>query len=148
MTWLRCALGAVLLLSFNVVPASAQQGGNSLAGRWQCQMGISGQPQKRLVAVVTQYVLLLYQNGAFTAQGVMRAGVVTNQFQAQGRWGVQRQGQRYFMAAQGQQVLVAQNGFRRQSGFTQYVQVYNLNSMGHRSRLQNGSNMAITCQRR
>lgn len=146
MNWIRCALGALIMLFVLTPPASSQRQGNTLDGRWQCSLGVQD-PRRRLTTVMTRYILMLYPNGTFSAQGVTQGGVVTERFQASGRWGLSQKDKKYFVTARGQQTILYPNGQRAQRSFTNYGQVYSLNSFGIRTQTQSGSTVALSCQR-
>lgn len=156
MTFKRAyALGASLLtaatlLPFAAPPAAAQgtgQGtGQRMAGRWQCQSGIRD-PQGRKLATAWNYVLLLYPNGTFAAQGIIQGGAGRSQFQAQGRWQVNKEGDRWTIVVQGQQVMQQQYGGGQRSTFYTGGTIYSLNRFGNSSRTQDGQMVATVCQR-
>jgi hypothetical protein len=117
-----------------------------MAGRWQCQGGIRD-PRGQKIAVAVNYVIMLHPNGTFQAQGVMQGGVARSQFQAQGRWQVNREGQRWTIVTAGQQVLRNQMGQVQRQSFYDGGTIYSLNSYGNQSRTQDGQIVATSCQR-
>ena len=134
------------LLAATAPPAAAQSARQQLAGQWRCQAGIRD-PQGRRMAAIWNYVILLYPNGGFRAQGLIQAGAVRSQFQAQGRWGVSRNGGQWVLSAQGQQVVRHSTGYVTRGTFYSGGRLYSATAYGHNQRTPDGQLTSTTCRK-
>lgn len=132
---------ALTALAVDTTPAAAQQR-NPLVGRWSCQAATHN--TRNGFREARQYVLLLYANYTFRAQGRSQRGM---QFVAGGRWSVSRSNGAYWLSANGDAIIQMTTGQRIRGKHSTFGRVYNTRHIAWRNLAPGGVQITIQCRR-
>ena len=124
-------------------PAESQ--GNPLAGRWSCSQAVHN--TRNGFRSLSQYILVLYPNGRFQAQGSVRGGMAVSRIAAQGRWRVNRDSGAWWLSANGVQVTQFGNGRRIRGRHATFGKVFNARYIAWRNLAPGGMQITLACRR-
>lgn len=97
------SLAIAAIVAAGTASLAYAQGQVDVSGQWQCQIGAKAHNNDPLQAHQWQFVLALYQNGQFQAQGTYYSPSIgqTEQMRAYGSWQLQNSQQGPMLATNG-----------------------------------------------
>jgi len=116
-----------------------------LAGRWSCSQAVHN--TRNNFRSLSQYVLVLYPNGSFQAQGTVRGGMAVSQIAAQGRWNVSQDGGAWWLSANGVQITQFSSGQRIRGRHATFGKVFNARYIAWRNLAPGGMQITLACRR-